>query len=65
MFAETVHTIYMSLPDQERQRFIGMLQQELQQVDKPKKVKKSTPVKSKDEYIDIALRAMSSRKRKH
>ena len=65
MYAETVYTVFSSLSQVEKERFIDIIQQEikaLQQPSKPKKEKKSR-VKSKEEYMDIALQLMSSRKR--
>ncbi|MBF04967.1 MAG: hypothetical protein CMP76_16935 [Flavobacterium sp.] len=65
MYAETVYTVFNSLSQVEKERFIDIIQQEikaLQQPSKPKKEKKSR-VKSKEEYMDIALQLMSSRKR--
>ena len=65
MYAETVYTVFNSLSQVEKERFIDIIQQEikaLQQPSKPKKEKKSR-VKSKEEYMDVALQLMSSRKR--
>lgn len=65
MYAETVYTVFNSLSQVEKERFIDIIQQEIKALhrpSKPKKEKKSR-VKSKEEYMDIALQLMSSRKR--
>lgn len=64
MFAETAHTIYKSLPDAERERFIAMMQKDLQAKVKPEKKKiRASNVKTKEEYLDIAFRILTSRKK--
>ncbi|WP_445721980.1 hypothetical protein [Flavobacterium sp.] len=63
MFAETVYTIYKSLPEAEKTRFIAMLQKELKVKEKPRK-KKTSDVKSKEEYLDIVYRILSNRKKR-
>jgi hypothetical protein len=62
MFAETVYSVYNSLSQIEKDRFIDIIQKEAQ----PKKVKqkKESKVKSKEEYLDIALKNMSSKQKR-
>ncbi|CAM4176075.1 MULTISPECIES: hypothetical protein [Flavobacterium] len=62
MFAETVHTIYKSLPDAERERFMVMMQKEMQAREKPKKKVRVSNVPTVEEYIDIAYAVMNRRK---
>lgn len=63
MFAETAHTVYLSLPEEERERFIAMLQKDLQTQGKPKKKKiRNSNVKTKEEYLDIVYRILTERK---
>ena len=60
MYAETVYTVYNSLSLSEKQRFIEIIQLEINEKKdncNTKNVKQST-VKSKEEYLDIALKNM-------
>lgn len=65
MYAETVYTVFNSLSPIEKERFLDIIQQEITSSEKEVKVKatKKSKVKTKEEYIDIALQLMSSRKR--
>lgn len=58
MFAETVHTIFLSLPESEQKRFLGMVSK-LEKKPKPK-AKKNNPF-SKDKCLDIAAGLMKKK----
>lgn len=58
MFAETVHTIFLSLPESEQKRFLGMVSK-LEYKKKPK-ANNEDPF-SKDRCLDIAAGLMKKR----
>ena len=58
MFAETVHTIFLSLPESEQKRFLGMVKK----IDhKPKPKAKKNSRFSKSSCLDIAAGLMKKR----
>jgi len=61
MFAETVHTIYMSLPPSEQLRFLSMVNAPMKEK-KQQKIKKHNNVPSKEQYLDMALKVLNARK---
>lgn len=58
MFAETVHTIFLSLPESEQKRFLGMVSK-LEKKPKQKAIK-NNPF-SKERCLDIAASLMKKK----
>jgi hypothetical protein len=58
MFAETVHTIFLSLPESEQKRFLGMVSK-LEHNPKPRA--KKTDKFSKESCLDIAAGLMKKK----
>jgi hypothetical protein len=59
MFAETVHTIFLSLPDSEQRRFLSMVSKSEQ---RPKPKAKSNDKYSKERCLDIAAALMKKKR---
>ena len=60
MFAETVHTIFLSLPPSEQNRFLSMVHAPVRE--KKQKVRTLNKVPSKEQYLDMALKVLNARK---
>lgn len=60
MFAETVHTIYLSLPPSEQDRFLSMVHAPVRE--KKQKVRKINKVPSKEQYLDMVIKVLNARR---